>query len=209
MLFRPLIALACALVVASCAFHGNKDEEAKRNLNSRVVETQRMRALDYGDVGSKRGAEMLIVDPDKTFDLGRSVKGSSRSYNAGSNVQMRSFNYDQKVTARSFNAGKFWGAKQSSFTDQRFATRGARTSGNYEIPNVTRQTATRTADTKDAREAGKTLAVRDLPGGHRPYLGKEAEKMKNGINPNSQIGWGGDLKEMSIEDLRELLNKNK
>ena len=33
--------------------------------------------------------------------------------------------------------------------------------------------------------------------------------MKKPLDQNARVGWSGDLKEMSIEDLRDLLNKNK
>ena len=195
-----------------------------------------MRALDYGDVTSQRGAEMLVVDPDKTFNLSRQVNGSSRSYRTGS-ANVKDFNYEQKVTTRSYNAGKFWGAKQSAFSDQRFATRAARTSGNYEIPNATRKADTKTAATKAAREADLAMAVRTLPDGSRQYLGKEKAKMETPVDPKEAANWRGasamvttggemgpssggrryvtpverigQMKEITIEELRELLNKNK
>ena len=167
-----------------------------------------MRALDYGDVASKRGAEMLVVDPEKTFNLGNAATGSTRSFNTGT-ARVKDFNYEQKITTKSYGARGFWGAKQSAFGDQRFATRAARTTGNYEIPNAAKKADTKTAATKDAREANKTLATRDMPGGDRQYLGKEADKMKKSLDPNARVGWSGDLKEMSVEDLRDLLNKSK
>lgn len=195
-----------------------------------------MRALDYGDAGSERGAELLVVDKYKAFNLGSTVKGSSRSYSTGS-ANVKDFNYVQKVTTREYNAGKFWGAKQSAFSDQRYATSAARTSGKYEIPNASKRADTKTAATKEAREADMAMAVRTLPDGSRQYLGKEKEKMKVAVDPKEAANWrgaspmvttGGDMgdagngrryvtpverigqmKEISIEELRELLNKNK
>ena len=206
--FLLTLPLACVLFCASCASPEEKAERAQKQANSRVVESQKMRALNYGDVGSQRGAEMLIVDPEKTFNVGNASTGSTRSFNTGK-ARVKEFNYEQKITTKSYGARAFWGAKQSAFSDQRFATRAARTTGNYEIPNAAKIADTRTAATKDAREASKTLATRDLPDGNRQYLGKEADKMKKPLDQNARVGWSGDLKEMSIEDLRDLLNKNK
>ena len=206
--FLLTLPIVCALFCASCASPEKKAERAQKLANSRVVESQKMRALDYGDVASKRGADMLVVDPEKSFDLGNAATGSTRSFNTGK-ARVKDFNYEQKVTTQSYNARSFFGAKQSAFSDQRFATRAARTTGNYEIPNAAKKADTKTAVTKDAREANKTMATRDMPGGDRRYLGKEAEKMKKSLDPNARVGWSGDLKEMSIDDLRDLLNKNK
>ena len=195
-----------------------------------------MRALDYGDAGSERGAELLVVDKYKAFNLGAAVTGSSRSYKTGS-AQMKDFNFEQKVTTKAYNSRGFWGAKQSAFSDQRFATRAARTTGNYEIPNATKKADTRTAAVKEAREANMAMAVRTLPDGSRQYLGKEKKKMETPVDPKEAANWRGasamvttggeigpssgrrryitpaerygQMKEISIEELRELLNKNK
>ena len=195
-----------------------------------------MKALDYGDAGSERGAELLVVDKYKAFNLGAAVTGSSRSYKTGS-AQMKEFNYVQKVTTKAYNSRGFWGAKQSAFSDQRFATRAARTSGNYEIPNATKKADTRTAATKEAREANMAMTVRTLPDGSRQFLGKEKKKMETPVDPKEAANWRGasamvttggeigpssgrrryitpteqygQMKDISIEELRDLLNKNK
>ena len=195
-----------------------------------------MKALDYGDAGSGRGAEILVLDKYKAFNLASAVTGSSRTYKTGS-AQMKDFNYEQKVTTRSYGTRGFWGSKQSAFSDQRFATRAARTTGNYEIPNATKKADTKTAATKEAREANLAVAVRTLPDGSRQYLGKEKKKMETPVDPKEAANWRGagamvttggeigpstggrryitpverfgQMKEITIEELRELLNKNK
>ncbi len=202
-----------------------------------MVESQRMNALNNrGAAGTERWSEMLVLDPDKSFDMKNTNTGSKRSYNTGS-ANVKDFNYVQKVTTKSYKAGQFWGSKQSAFGDQRFATRAARTGGNYEIPNATKRADTKTAATKEAREADLAVAVRTLPDGSRQYLGKEKKKMETPVDPKEAANWRGasgmvttggeigastggrryitpverigQMKELSIEDLRELLNKNK
>ncbi len=232
------MSLACAVFCAGCSSTSplEKAERAAQAENTRVVESRRMKALDYGDAGSERGAELLVVDKYKAFNLGAAVTGSSRSYKTGS-AQMKDFNFEQKVTTKSYNSRGFWGAKQSAFSDQRFATRAARTTGNYEIPNATKKADTRTAAVKEAREANMAMAVRTLPDGSRQYLGKEKKKMETPVDPKEAANWRGasamvttggeigpssgrrryitpterygQMKEISIEELRELLNKNK
>ena len=195
-----------------------------------------MRALDYGDTHSERGAEILVLDKYKAFNLAGAVTGSTRSYKTGS-AQMKDFNYEQKVTTKSYAARGFWGSKQSAFSDQRFATRAARTTGNYEIPNATKKADTKTAATKEAREANLAMTVRTLPDGSRQYLGKEKKKMETPVDPKEAANWRGasamvttggeigpstggrryitpverfgQMKEITVEELRELLNKNK
>ena len=204
---RPL-SFACALFCAACASPLEKAERAERSENTRVVESRRMRALDYGDANSERGAELLVVDKYKAFNLASAATGSTKSYSTGS-AQMKEFNYEQKVTTKSYASRGFWGAKQSALSGQRYATEAARTTGNYEIPNATKKADTKTAATKEARESNKTLATGGLHDGNRQFLGKESKRMNRTVDPNKPVGWEGDLKEMSIADLRELLNKNK
>ena len=195
-----------------------------------------MSALNTGAAVSDREAELLVVDKYKAFNLGSTVKGSSRSYGTGS-ANVKEFNYEQKVRTKSYAARDFWGAKPSAFTDQRFATRAARTSGNYEIPGATKKAETKTASTKAAREADLAMEVRTLSDGSRQYLGKEKKKMETPLDPREAAKWQGSsgmataggeigestggrkyvtpveqfgqMKEISIQDLRELLNKNK
>ena len=201
-----------------------------------MVESRRMRRLDYGEATSGRGAEIIELDPDKSFNLKNMTTGSSRTFNTGS-ANVKQFNYEQKVTTKSYNARGFWGAKQSAFSNQRFATRAARTTGNYEIPNATKKADTRTAATKEAREANMAMTVRTLPDGSRQFLGKEKKKMETPVDPKEAANWRGasamvttggeigpssgrrryitpteqygQMKEISIEELRDLLNKNK
>lgn len=235
---RSLLFLSlCAALVASCASPEKETEEARKTANSRVVESQRMNALNNnGWAGSDRWSEVAVIDPDKSFEMKNMSTGSGKTFNTGS-ANVKEFNYDQKMTTKSYASRGFWGAKQSAFSDQRFATRAARTSGSYEIPNATKKADTKTAATKEAREADMAMAVRTLPDGSRQYLGKEKDKMKTPVDPKEAANWRGasamvttggevgastggrryitpveqigQMKEISIEDLRELLNKNK
>ena len=116
--------------------------------------------------------------------------GSTKSYSTGS-ANVKDFNYMQKVTTKPYASRGFWGAKQSAFADQRFATRAARTTGNYEIPNATKAADTKTAATKQARESDLAMAVRTLPDGSRQYLGKEKKKMETPVDPKEAANWRG------------------
>ena len=148
-------------------------------------------------------------DPKKIFDLQQSAFGSGRSYGT-SKARTSNFQYEDKVRTKNYSTRGFYGAKSSWQGDIKFSTAQANTKGKYEIPNATKQADTKTMPTKEAYDANKTVAVNSLSDGKRPYLGQEAERIHKGINPNQpNVGWRGDLKEMTIDDVREILNKNK
>ncbi len=182
-----------------------------------------MRALDFGDVASKRGAEILVVDPTKTFDPNRSGIGTARTVATGG-ARTKDFNFDQKVRAGSFLTRAFSNTKSNAAAEKKFATSDARTR-EYAIPDAVKD-AGKTAATKNLADGNKVAATRDLPDGNRPFLGPESLKVRKAIDPKSLADWrsgGGEsvsytngtvermgaLKQLSIEDVRELLNKNK
>jgi hypothetical protein len=119
------------------------------------------------------------------------------------------FYFQQKFSPKAYDARAFetkgWWA--GNF---KFSTNNASTKGRYEIPNATTVTDTKTAPVKDARESGKSMAVRDLPDGSRQYLGKEADKMKKPLDPNNIPKITNEMHELkTIEDVKNLLNKNR
>ena len=59
-------------------------EHAERAENSRVVESRRMREVGYGRAGSDRGAELLVLDKYKDFNMGSLRTGQSKTFNTGS-----------------------------------------------------------------------------------------------------------------------------
>lgn len=143
------------------------------------------------------------------FDTRQASFSGGRTFQSKS-ATSKTFGFMQKFSSKEFRSKEFSGSKSAWMGDFRFSTRKANTSGKYTIPNATRQADTKTMEVADARESGKGMPTRDFSKSHRPYLGREAQKMKNGISPGQQaVGWTGDLKEMTIDDIRELLNKNK
>lgn len=198
----------CALVCAGCASAEKKAARAaeKASLeNTRAVEQRRMRAIDGSEIASERAAEIYVADPHKTFDPQKAPGFGSRSFNTtGSRV--KDFNYAQRVDAQGFRTKEYNGSKGAWAGDLKFATTAARTNGEY----TTKPAAVKTAPTKDAREATKTLATRTLPGSDRAYLGPEAAKAKQPLDQMNLPKTSNDLRELkTVEDIRELLNKNK
>lgn len=146
------------------------------------------------------------IDQSLAFDPRQGAVGQGQTFNSRS-ATTRSFHYDQKVAPAKYETREF-APKTSWFSKLKFWTKEAPTTaareGNREAP-------TKTAAVKEARDAGKTMAVRDLPGGDRIYLGPERAKLDRAVDPNKPLpGWTGNKMEtLTLEEVRELLNKNK
>ena len=183
-----------------------------------------MRRLTYGQVQSEGWAELLVPNQSKAFDVNRAIRGSSQTVSTGK-AQTKEFYFDQKIRPEGYRTRAFWGTKDSALRDAKFATIDANTRGKYEIPNAGKKAATKSAAVKEAREANDKLATRNLPGGDREYLGPESKKVHRAVDPkvlaNSQsagtsvtstggtVEVGGTLRQLSIDDVRAILNKNK
>lgn len=228
MRFLLPIPLLLALLSAGCSSFGHKSaqqiEAEGKKADSSLVEKRRMLAVENGDVASKRGAEIAVWDPNKTYDPSRSSVGG-RTYDTGK-ARVKEFYYDQKAHPGTYGTRDFYGAKKNWSGDMKFAARDANTHGKYEIPNATKAADTKTAATKEAWDAGKTAATKGVYDGKREYLGPESRKLHTPIDPASQGDWRSaghesvvnsvnsvekfsTLKPLTIEDIRELLNKNK
>jgi hypothetical protein len=199
------------LLFAGCASEVEKTERQRVAENSRAVEQARMRAI--GSVGSEavtseRGAEILVFDPDKSFDLGKFNTGGLRTHQVGA-ARTKEYYYEQKMKPTAYRTRDFWGNKRSPLSDRDFATSAAPTRGKYEIPNATTKADTKAMPVNEAREASKMLATRTAPGSQRPYLGKESSRLQKAIDPNQRPpGWSGDLRELTVDDVRAILNTN-
>ena len=184
-MLRPLPILL-ALLAAPSLFAEPAEKPAGRSIN------QRFGSIDQGlGFDPRQGA----VGQGQTF----------RTRNAPSGT----FQYDQKFASSKYETREF-APKTSWLSRLKFWTKDANPS-THEVPNVSRQAETKTAAVKDARDAGKTMAVRDLPGGDRIYLGPERAKLDHAVDPNKPLpGWtGSKMDVLTLEQVRELLNKNK
>ena len=219
--FLP-IPLVLALLCAGCAWSKKTAQEETRD-NSRLVEQRRVLAAENGEIASKRGAEILVLDPNKTYDPSRSSVGG-RTYDTGK-ARVKEFYYDQKAHPGTYGTRDFYGSKPAAAAEKNFATNAANTHGKYAIPNADKAADSKAAPIKTAWDAGKTAAVKDLRDGNREYRGPERAKLGKSIDPVTMADWrnGGEsvvnsgtsvekystMKQLTIEDIRELLNKNK
>ena len=180
---RPL-SILLALLAASPLFAEPAEKPAGRSIN------QRFGSIDQG----------LVFDP------GQGSVGQGRGFSTR-NAPSGTFHYDQKVAPSKYETREF-APKTSWLSRLKFWTKDAST---REYAAASRQAETKSAPVKEARDAGKTMSVRELPGGDRVYLGPERAKLDRAVDPNKPLpGWtGGKLDVLTLEEVRELLNKNK
>lgn len=162
------------------------------------------------------------------FDTRQGAVGNGRSFTAGA-AHTKDFQFSQRFAPAKYETTEY-ATKKSWFGNFRFGSKPADLRTKSDIPNADTAAAlksapTKSAATKDAREGTKTMAVRDLPDGDRDYLGPERQKLNNAVDPKTLADWrkSGEvvvdagtyvervtgLKQLSVDDVREILNKNK
>jgi hypothetical protein len=222
--FLPVI-LPAVLALAGCSTPEKRLAQAQHKAseeNSRRAEEMRMRAVTNGEAGSQRGAEVIQYDPEKTFDPSRSGVGTVRPYLATKGAKTKEFQ-SREARVETFRTRDFASSK-SAAAQKKYATDDANTRGKYVIPNTGKEASTKTAATKEAWDAQKKAPARELADARRPYLGPESKKLGTAIEPKELANWrNGEgvvytdgvvekistFKQLSIDDVRELLNKNK
>lgn len=175
-----------------------------------------------------RAQQIMKIDPKLEYDLRRSAFHGGRSASSANSkaAHVKEFNFVQKSFGKEFNARTFGGTKEAQVGDRLFSTGKVHPKGKYEFPDATKQADTKAAPTRTAREADRALAVHTLRDGSRQFLGPESKKLNRAVTPEEAADWrknGGQasaysatslekyetLKPLSIDDIRELLNKNK
>jgi hypothetical protein len=129
----------------------------------------------------------------KSFLGNQSFQGTAPAY-------VKDYYVPQPFLTRDFSTGSFQ-TKGFRTGDFKFATGPANTSGRYLIPNAGKNVDTKTVDAKDARESGKNYDTRDYVTRDYRVRGKSQDIFDNRENATH--------KSMTIEEVRELLNKNK
>ena len=166
--------------------------------------------------------EISNPDPNKSFNLDKALahRNVPGTFQGSKSAASKEFYFQQKFSPKGYETRDFGGKKESWFASLKFWAKDASLKGRYEIPNATTAAAVKTAPTKDARESSKTAATRELADAHRPYLGKEAEKLNKILDPNKlprftrgrntlEVDEELQLHELkTVEDVKALLNKN-
>lgn len=219
----PIFVLA-ALLLGGCASPQKKAQQAEQKAkeeDTRATEQRRMLAIENGTVNSRRGAEIFQPDSHKEFNPNSYAANSNRTYGT-KGASTKNFDSDRQVRLDTFQTRGFWGSKSNSATQKKFATKDADTRA-YLLPD--KNPGNKTAATKEAWDAKKTAATHELSDARRQYLGVESRKLNNKVDPKTLANWraGGEtvvdsdgeidkvssLKALSIDDIRDLLNKSK
>jgi len=220
----PLLFLfLAALALSGCASAKKKaaaEEKKTKEENSRLVEQRRMFDVENGTVSSMRGAEIFRPDENKSFDPTAHTAAASRNYNTKS-ASAKTFDGDRQVRLDTYQAHGFWGTKANSAAQQKFATKDAQSRA-YLLPD--KNPGNKTAATKQAWDATKVAPTHELSDARRQYLGQESKKMGTKIDPKTLADWKtseatvesdgavervSNMKQLSIDDIRDLLNKSK
>lgn len=153
--------------------------------------------------------ERILGKPDQTkvFDVRQGSAFGTQSFQA-STARVKNFYFTQKFAPKDYDT-RAYGTKSTWFGDFKFSTKEAGTKGNYEIPNAAKKADTNALPVNDARENSKTMPTAAYGKRDRSYLGPEANRIHRPVPANERVGWSGDLRPMTIDDVRELLNKNK
>lgn len=173
--------------------------------------------LALGTVALAQQQEEKLIDRLKrgpnsnlTYDTNQSTFGN-HSAPSSKVVKTTDFN-TRSFMAREFISKPYAGSeKHSWFASLFFPAKSASTSGKYEIPNASRAYGTKDVPTKEARDAGKVSATTAFAATDLQYLKRNRfdASIKTAPSQDKTVGYTGDLRPMSIDDVRELLNKNK
>jgi len=218
------------LALAGCASPQQKGarmiEKAQRMMqdeNTRTTEHLRMQAIENGEVNSQRGAALLYPDYGRAFDPNHYTASAIHSYGT-KDASTKGYDAAQQYRVDNYQTHDFYGSKADSAAQKKYATTEANSKGKYLIPNGSKAFDTKTAATKETWDAHKLALTKELADSRRPYLGKESKKMHQTVSAKDLADWrNGEtvtysdgeidkvstLKPLSIEDVRDLLNKSK
>jgi len=157
----------------------------------------------------KRIAKILHPDRTLSYYSGEHTLGGMKSFGTNS-AKSKEFDISQKFHPSGYASEKgFKGAKSDWKGDAKFATTAAKTEGKRGILNADKKAGTKTAATKDASEGAKKARTREDRYAKREFLGPESKKIHENTPITKANSWKGDLQPMTIDEVRDLLNKPK
>lgn len=110
----------------------------------------------------------------------------------------KSFSFFNRTRVKQFDAAKTYDAKAFTTKQSQFANRTANTSSRSDIRNVEKPYATGAYQTTASPDNGRHVEVAEYPGS-RPFL----------VRGKSQKALSAQDRPLTIDEVRELLNKNK
>ena len=221
--FSPLLLIFVVLVLAGCSTPQKRQQrEAAREAreNSVALDQRRRLAIENGEVSSLRGAQIYMPDPNRAYDPSRHGGSDTHSF-ATKGTATKSFDADRQLRLDAYQARNFSDTKSTLAAQRKYATRDANTHG-FLLPD--KNPGDKTVATKQVWDAHKGAPSRESSDARRQFLGPESKKMNQSIDQKTLANWrSGEtvvtsdgtvekcstLKELSIDDIRDLLNKSK
>ena len=151
---------------------------------------------------------IMKPDMEQSFNLQQAAGGSSKAFSPKS-ANSKGFYFQQKANAGTFRSKEYSGTKTAWMGDCQFSTKTARTKD-----DATKPAETKSAPVKDARESGKGAPTKEYVDQQKEFTkrGRSQDKLdaEGGVPKDGKpVGWSGDMKPMTIDEVRELLNKSK
>jgi hypothetical protein len=180
--------------------------QANPDPNSRIVESRRTEEILNG-----------WKQTDRQFNLNQ-ASFRSQSALASNAVRSNEFQFiDRTRPGQTFNgAGKYQGNTDSAWLgENRLRLGPAQSPGGYAAADRAANTGKGKVETSEWFWAGKKNPGRIATENGRPYLvqPRSQDAIDSDLDAAKQgkrgVGWQGEMRDMSIEEIRELLNKNK
>jgi hypothetical protein len=196
------------------AEHQEKKESRLFRLpwNSRTTEQARLNAATAPKPTSR---EEQVMKPDLTKEFNPSTAnfGSGRSV-MGKKAATGEFHFVDRTRTKSFPT-KEVATKQAWGTSSQYETKTAETKESW-FARLT--AATKTYTTRESADANKNLQGRELPGSDKKFVARG--RRQAALDANGAAGvpaggdrdmgqsWSGEVRPLSIQDVKSLLNKN-
>jgi hypothetical protein len=166
-----------------------------------------LRADDVAKMLQTRNTDLApTLFQNKTFGTSGTFNGTGRAF-------VKDFYFIDRFRPRAFDTRTFFGSKDHWAGDFKFKTDAANTNSGKIIVNATKAVDTKTSETKAANESTKESATRTYANSSE-YRGRgKSQDRFDRDGPKAQgdptIGLQGNMHPLTIEEVRELLNKNK
>ena len=161
---------------------------------------------------SERGEEIVSSMP-KEFNMAAMHGGSAKEFRT-KGAYSNEFQYVDRVRTKDFYTRDYV-SKKAWMGDVKFATKAAPTKESWFARRTAR--SDKTYATKESRDANREHGTRALPGGERPFLNQGRRQADLDATGKDKIpfgttdlgpSWSGELKPLTVEDVKGLLNKN-
>lgn len=165
---------------------------------------------------AKLAERIMRPNMSMEYNLENSTLGGVDRKAPTKSASVRKFDGLKPFESRSFSSKAYAGTKSSWLKDEKYAVGSAETKGKYEIPNATKKQDTKTVPVTTSRDSTKAVAVNSSREANQQFFGRgrsqdrmDSVKGSPGEKALSAGGYGGDLKQLTIDDIRDLLNKSK